>query len=314
MPLTATTDRHAAAVLPVLVHIEEHLDDPLTLDDLARIAGFSPHHFHRVFRQVTGEAPKQYVRRLRLEHAVARLKVSPDNVLQIALEAGFATHETFTRAFAARFDLTPSEFRGVLRDFRAAVADEFEPHTFDGFTDDTPLTLRFDMRREPVTVERMPARHLLFARHVGFEHLLDGGRDVLDLWSEVLAYADAHGIDYAPDTLVALTHDDPYVTDDARIRFDACFVLDRPVAPPHPFGFRTQPASLCVVRRHTGGLEEVAKTFAQLGVAWLAPDDHRLSAASPFEVIHCRRVDGRLERMAMDACVPLEPSPERNRP
>jgi len=140
-------------VLPVLLHCEDHLEEPLTLPALAAIAGFSPHHFHRVFHSVTGEAPKQYLRRLRLERAVHRLKVTPDNVLRIALESGFATHETFTRAFVRQFGISPSEFRAVLREYRKCVEDAMGSRAFAGFTEDTPLTLRFDLFKDPVTVE-----------------------------------------------------------------------------------------------------------------------------------------------------------------
>ena len=180
-------------MLPVLIHIEEHLDEPLRLDELAAIGGFSPHHFHRIFRQVTGEAPKEYLRRLRLERAVLRLKVSPDNVLQIALESGFATHETFTRAFIRQFGISPSEFRRVLREFREAVDDAMETVTFAGYTDDTPLILRFDMQKEPVSVERTPERQLIFVRHAGYESLPERRDSFFGLWDELFAYADRQG-------------------------------------------------------------------------------------------------------------------------
>jgi AraC family transcriptional regulator len=294
-------------VLPVLIHCEEHLEEALNLAELAAIAGFSPHHFHRIFQYVTGEAPKEYLRRLRLERAVLRLKVSPDNVLQIALEAGFRTHETFTRAFARRFGITPSDFRTLLRGYREVADEVMGSQSFPGYADETPLTLRFDMRKEPVTVEMCPSRHLLFVRHVGYENLLDGQESFLSLWDELFDYADAQGIRYSPELLVGITHDDPYVTDERHIRFDACLPIDGPVGASYPIGYRFQPASLCVARRHVGGMEEIAKTFAYIGVDWLPSDDYGLRAAAPFEVYRSSRgADGRLHRIHTDAYVPLE--------
>lgn len=294
-------------MLPVLVYIEDHLDEPLPLAELAAIAGYSPHHFHRIFQHVTGEAPKEYLRRLRLEHAVARLKVSPDNVLQIALEAGFKTHETFTRAFTRQFDISPSEFRGVLRAYRESVSDAMGSRTFDGFTEETPLTLRFTMRKEPVTVEKTPPRHLILIRHYGYENLLGGKRKFLSLWDHLFEYADANELEYSPDLLIGITHDDPYVTDERKIRFDACLPVSRPMDVSHPIGYRYQEPGLCVARRHFGGMEEIAKTFAYIGVEWLTSDDYCLRAAAPFEIYHCKQVDGRLERVSTDAYVPIEP-------
>ena len=304
----ATASRYEESVLPVLVHCEEHLDEPLELTELAALAGFSPFHFHRVFQHVTGEAPKEYLRRLRLERAVYRLKVSPDNVLQIALEAGFSTHETFTRAFMRQFGIHPSEFRGVLREYRKYAYEAMGSRSFSGFTDETPLTLRFDMQKEPVSVERTPARHLIFVRHVGYEGLLAGKDSFLSLWDEVFAYADAHDLEYSPELLVGITHDDPYVTDEHRIRFDACLPVSGPMNVGAPIGYRFQRPGLGVVRRHSGGMEEIAKTFAYIGVEWLPSENYGLRAAAPFEVYACTRgADGRLDRVHTDAYVPLEP-------
>jgi len=302
-----TATRYDEVVLPVLLYCEEHLAEPLTLRDLSRVAGFSPHHFHRVFHHVTGEAPKQYLRRLRLESAVYRMKVSPDNVLQIALDSGFATHDTFTRAFVRRFDMSPSEFRAVLKEYRACVDDVLGSRTYAGFTDETPLTLRFDLHKDPITVERTPGRHLLFVRHQGYEQLLAPGESFLDLWADLFAYADAHRIDYSSEVLVGITHDDPYVTDEQRIRFDACIQVGGPVSAAHPAAYRYLPSRLCVARRHHGGLKEIAKTFAHIGVDWLPSTGYGLAAAPPFETYHiARTADGEMQLHYADAYVPLD--------
>lgn len=299
--------RYGEALLPVLLYCEEHLEEPLTLEDLAAVAGFSPHHFHRVFHHVTGEAPKEHLRRLRLERAVYRMKVSPDNVLRIALDSGFATHETFTRAFVQRFDISPSEFRGLLKEYRASVGDVLGSRTFAGFTEETPLTLRFDLREDPVSVERTPERHLLFVRRHGFENLLAPGESFLSLWDELFAYAVEHGIDYSPDVLLGITHDDPYVTDEPRIRFDACLQVGEPVSTTFPVGYRQLPSRLCVTRRHQGGLEEIARTFAHIGVDWLTSSGYGLAAAPPFELYHCAHTPGgELQIQYADSYVPLE--------
>lgn len=84
----------------VLGHIQLHLDDPLPLDELAGVASFSPYHFHRVFRGMVGEPVKEYVRRLRLERAAMRLHAGAA-VTEVAFEAGYESHEAFTRATAA---------------------------------------------------------------------------------------------------------------------------------------------------------------------------------------------------------------------
>lgn len=301
-----TTKRYDNVVQSVMLYCEEHLAEPLDLATLADIAGLSPHHFHRVFRHVTGENLKACIRRQRLERAVYRMKVSTDTILQIAVESGFATHESFTRAFVRQFALTPSRFRTELRVVRQHLEAIADTRTFDGFTADTPLTLRFAMTREPFTVTRTPPRHLLFIRHHGYESLLADGQPLVSLWRKLFDYADTHAIAYSPELLIGITHDDPYVTDDSRIRFDACLPIDRPVTPPYPIGYRQQPSERCVVRRHYGGLEEVAKTFALIGVEWLPGNGIGLRPTAPFEAYHLTRTAGHLEHIATDACVAVE--------
>ena len=74
-------------------------------------AGWSPFHLHRAFRRIVGETPKQYTLRLRLEGAAARMLASDDSIVDVALAAGFNSHEVFTRAFRRHFGRTPAEYR-----------------------------------------------------------------------------------------------------------------------------------------------------------------------------------------------------------
>ena len=83
----------------VVNHISEHLDEPLTLGELAGVAGFSPYHFHRVFTGVTGETLSSFIWRLRLERAASLLVWQPTTrVADIALSCGFSSPSNFARA------------------------------------------------------------------------------------------------------------------------------------------------------------------------------------------------------------------------
>lgn len=102
--------------------MRERVDASSTLATLAARAGWSPFHLHRAFRAMVGETPKQYTLRLRLERAAVRLVSSRDSVLDIALNAGFNSHEVFTRAFGRHFGRTPMAYRAsALGDSSAAI-------------------------------------------------------------------------------------------------------------------------------------------------------------------------------------------------
>ena len=95
----------------VLRHIEENLDARPDLDELARIACFSPYHFHRIFSAMVGESVAAYVRRLLLERAAMQLGHSSESVTQIALGSGYESVDAFSRAFRTHMGMLPSEYR-----------------------------------------------------------------------------------------------------------------------------------------------------------------------------------------------------------
>jgi AraC-like DNA-binding protein len=96
-----------------LAYVESHLDQDITLESAAEAAFYSPYHFHRLFRKLTGEAFAAYVRRLRLENGAFLLRTGKP-VTETALVSGYWTHEAFTRAFRKAFGRPPREFAAYM--------------------------------------------------------------------------------------------------------------------------------------------------------------------------------------------------------
>jgi len=105
------TPSTVARVTRAVRMIERKTDMELSLRDLAREAGLSPYHFLRTFQQVTGVTPHQYIRRMRLREAAARLAAHKDKILDIALDSGFGDVSNFNRAFRAEFGVPPRTHR-----------------------------------------------------------------------------------------------------------------------------------------------------------------------------------------------------------
>jgi AraC family transcriptional regulator len=95
----------------VLKFAAAHRDEDVSLTTLAAQSGLSPFHLHRVFSAAAGETPKQFTLRLRLDRAALLLLTSRDSILNIALDCGFHSHETFCRAFRRRFGMRPTAYR-----------------------------------------------------------------------------------------------------------------------------------------------------------------------------------------------------------
>ena len=110
--LEATTVTGARKLPLTASFIAANLHRDLPLKVLAAQANYSPHHFHRLFTAQSGETPRQYVTRLRLERAVHDLVLFPEkSVAAIAFDAGFSSPAVFARAFGHRFGVPALAYR-----------------------------------------------------------------------------------------------------------------------------------------------------------------------------------------------------------
>jgi AraC family transcriptional regulator len=93
--------------------IESHLADALTLDEIAGVAGISRFHMVRAFAAATGLSVMRYVRARRLSEAARALAAGAPDILKLALDADYGSHEAFTRAFRDHFGMTPEAVRAA---------------------------------------------------------------------------------------------------------------------------------------------------------------------------------------------------------
>src|SRR6201999_1730459 len=98
-----------------LGYIESHLAEPLTLDEISNVAGVSRFHMVRAFAAATGFSVIRYVRARRLTAAARALAAGAPDILQVALDADYGSHEAFTRAFRDHFGVTPETVRATTR-------------------------------------------------------------------------------------------------------------------------------------------------------------------------------------------------------
>lgn len=99
------------AVWQMQNYIEGHLDEPITLHALAKSAGYSPWHCARIFKELTGKAPFEYIRMYRLSKAAMELRDNDIKVVDVAMDFLFDSHEGFTRAFRRQFGMSPNEYK-----------------------------------------------------------------------------------------------------------------------------------------------------------------------------------------------------------
>lgn len=224
--------------------LDEHVLEDVRPADLAKVAHFSPHHFHRVFRGVTGESVMECVRRLRLERAARRLHHSDASVLNIALESGFGSHEGFTRAFSAHFGAAPSTFRE-------------QPHPREARSVDMPPL-------EPAEVEVRDAEGITMTcmGHQGSFAEAPG------VWQDFMAKVGAAGLFDGTQQLVGRYPDDPDITPPDRMRYDVGLLSPNTNPLPPPLFRRKVPGGRWAVAVHEGSYTTLSQTYLRLVGGW----------------------------------------------
>lgn len=111
------TDRKKA-VERVIANISQNLSEPLTMDEMAKIAYLSPFHFNRIFHDVTGLPPSQFLYAMRLQEAKRLLLTTKLSVTEICFEVGYNSLGTFTRRFTELVGLSPTELRRFAKEIR----------------------------------------------------------------------------------------------------------------------------------------------------------------------------------------------------
>jgi AraC family transcriptional regulator len=92
--------------------ILKNLNENLSLEQLAKVANYSPFHFQKIFKQSTGESPKHFITRMRLETAAHFIIIHPHkSITEIGIDSGFSSPATFARAFRNYFGISAEELR-----------------------------------------------------------------------------------------------------------------------------------------------------------------------------------------------------------
>lgn len=99
------------AIQKTLDYMEEHYEEELTIEQLSTIAHLSRFYYQRLFYRLTGYTVSEYLRSVRLKMAAGLLKADSGKIMDIAMQCGFSSHSTLTRAFRQCYGMSPAEYR-----------------------------------------------------------------------------------------------------------------------------------------------------------------------------------------------------------
>lgn len=236
----------------VINFIGKHLDEELTLDELAAIACFSKYHFHRLFTIYTGVSLQMYIKWLRLKRAAHQLIVHKEaTVINVALDAGFESHESFARAFKQICGQSPSEFRSKAN-----------WHTWEN----PPHSLQIKGKKiMTITIKEEPSIRLAVMEHHGDPMRLS---DTLD---KLITWAKSQPIDLKPKPGKAFGfgYNDPREVVPEEFRFDLALTIPQDFKLNNQVVERVLPAERYAITTHKGSRDNIGDTIYSLYRDWL---------------------------------------------
>jgi AraC family transcriptional regulator len=284
----------------VIDHISAHLNEPLPLEQLAKLAHFSPFHFHRVFRSLVGEPVHAFVRRLRLEKAVFRMSHGPKGTLtEIALGCGFGSSSDFSRAFRQAYGFSPRQFsRERLLQESKIRQDLLANAGYNlGKLPDPRNPDRFRVR----LLDR-PSQRIAYVRVIGGYDApkILAGFERLDSWGR------RQGL-VPKAELIGMSQDDPEITPMRKYRFDWCLALPPGVQADGEVTPGSIPANRFAAVRCRGDIHRVDRAWQYLFNAWLPSSGYQPTHDAAIEVFRRHPVEIGWSTFDIDCCVPVKP-------
>jgi len=274
--------------------VEARLFEELPLAAIAGHGGSSPWHFHRLFVSLTGETPATYVWKRRLSEICRRLVETRQPLVDIALDCGFESQATFTRAFTRHVGVSPGRFRRM------------HPHSLPAY-----LYPRLDLEALAERQRRMDTMEARIVRRPAFQVIGMAGRftptssRIPELWGrfaprihEVPCRRGAHTLGLCMDA-------DPGAVAEACFTYVAGVEVDRVADVPAEMASFTVPANTYAVLTHRGHLSRLPDMVRHVWGSWLPASGYRHVAAPDFEFYDPERFDPGTGDGEVDLYIPV---------
>jgi len=245
--------------------IHHNLDQKLTLELLSQVAGFSRFHFNRQFSAYTGLSTFRFIQLMRLKRASYQLAFNNETkIIDIALNAQFENHESFSRAFKRTFQQSPTSFRTKPNwpSWREKVLFPMKIDRND----------RVEVEKMDIKITEFKARKVAVLQHRGSpEQVLESAGQFIK-WRKQTKLSPVKTSD-----TFGIAYDDPMNTASENFRFDICGTIEKDI-PENPQGVVSGgiPGGRCAVVRHLGSHDKMDNKIYYLYSEWLPKSGEKL--------------------------------------
>ena len=294
------TDIYHQRLNIVTNHIRENSTEDLSLSELAQVAGFSPFHFHRLFKSLTDETVGDMATRFRLERAASLLRASPRlSITDAAFECGFRSVSVFSRTFKKHYGMNAREWdrQSPLKNSKnGKVLDGFPRYTLERLSD----FARQD--RFEVSLRSLPAQRLAYIRVYDSYSRFS---NVVNAYHKLLDWFYRHGGQIEKTRLYGMSQDDPEVTPLRLCRFDWCLSVPSDWQAEGEVSVQDFPACWVATIRCLGDLSQADKVIQYLFRYWLPHSQYQPANLPGMEIYHRQPAELGWETFDLDCAIPI---------
>jgi len=323
---SASRAEYISRINRVIDYIDKHLDEAISLQALAKVAHFSPFHFHRIFKAIVGETLNQFIQRLRVEKAAGMLVANPrKSITEVALECGFSGSASFARAFKEFFHISASQWRrnGIPLDSKIGKMDrndrqasskerkEFNESVYYIDSDIINQIWRIRMSSKTglqadVTVKNIPEMTVAYVRHVGS---YKGNVSLFEnLFKRLMKWAGPRGLLRFPETQVLVVyHDNPEITEEDKLRISASITVPQDTQVEGEIGKMTIAGGKYAIARFELSSDQFQDAWDAVCGGWLSESGYQPEDGPCFEICHNNQNEHPEHKHIVDICVPVKP-------
>ncbi len=246
----------------VITYIDAHLDETPELDKLAKIANLSKFHFHRIMKGFLNETLGSYINRIRFETAVKLLRYSSQPINEIAYRVGYNTPSSFTKGFKKMFGVSPS----YVRKHKNLIIERTNKNVENDF-------------QLVETVKSMYDIQVIFQQSKG----KIGDSSTKANWESLFTAAQKHKIINWESKFYGINWDDPEITPNEKVRYDACISIPYNTKVKTEFSSKTIFGGKYLCFLYKGDYQNLGLVYNHIFRDWILKMDYNLREEPIFE-------------------------------
>jgi AraC family transcriptional regulator len=288
----------------VFEFIDQNLESDLSLNKVSKIAFFSPFHFHRVFKFVTGETLNGYVTRRKIEKSASDLLHKTITATEIAHQYGFSDNSSYSRAFKKHFGVSPTEFKkqnpnrhSKIRQLESKIGQEYPD--YQQYICIINKLKKWTEMNAKIEIKETPELNLAGVTHIGV-HGIENAFEKLTTWATPKGL-----LNNSEAKLGRVFYDSFKVTAPDQVRMSVFLLCNEPFETEGEINKLTIRGGKCIVGRFEITPIEFEKAWTSLFI-WMNENGYKKSIENPFEIYRNDYREHPENKFIVDLYIPIE--------